>query len=60
MTDQKDQANGSRTHWTEAEEILLMEEINKRKDIIEGKFTNGITSKAKADAWNEVHAVFQR
>lgn len=41
-------------NWTQKECLLLAQLVEERKAIIRGKSGNGITSKSKRQAWEEV------
>ena len=44
-------------NWTTEEQMLLAEEFSKRKEIMKGKFSKTVSSKAKQEAWGAITAV---
>ena len=47
-------ASKRKPNWTEKEKLMLLEEYEKRKDIIRSKFSSKVSSAAKASAWEEI------
>ncbi len=41
-------------NWTEREELVLAEEVEKRISIIDGKFSSSLTKENKKQAWIQV------
>jgi len=41
-------------NWTDREKMILMEEYEKRKDVLRAKFSSTITSSTKNTAWDEI------
>ena len=41
-------------NWTDRENVLLLEEYEKRKVILKAKFSSSITSGGKNRAWQEI------
>lgn len=47
------------SNFTREEELLLVDEVRKRKHVIECKTSNKVTIKEKEEAWKNVHQSFQ-
>ena len=41
-------------NWTDREKMILMEEYEKRKDVLRAKISSTITSSTKNTAWDEI------
>jgi hypothetical protein len=41
-------------NWIDREKMILMEEYEKRKDVLRAKFSSTITSSTKNTAWDEI------
>ena len=51
-----DNGKARKPNWSEEEKVVLLEEFNKRKNIIKSKFNPQITAAKKQQQWEETTA----